>query len=154
MLNRVVLVGRLTRDPELRYAKNGVAVAKFTLAVDRNYTNQQGERETDFIFISVWRGLAENCAKYTRKGSLVALEGRLQVSSYENQEGRTVWTTEVVADHVKFLDSRNSQNSDNNFGDNNMGYNNNQNQQKKQSNQDPFQSVGKPIDLSDDDLPF
>jgi single-strand DNA-binding protein len=153
VLNRVVLVGRLTRDPELRYTANGAAVAKFTLAVDRNYTNQQGERETDFIFISVWRGLAENCAKYTRKGSLVALEGRIQVSSYDNQEGRKVWTTEVVADSVKFLDSRNSQNSDNNSDENNMGYNN-QSQQKKQSGQDPFQSVGKPIDLSDDDLPF
>jgi single-strand DNA-binding protein len=153
VLNRVVLVGRLTRDPELRYTANGAAVAKFTLAVDRNYTNQQGEREADFIFISVWRGLAENCAKYTRKGSLVALEGRLQVSSYDNQEGRKVWTTEVVADSVRFLDSRNSQNSDNNFGDNSTGYNN-QNQQKKQSDSDAFQSVGKPIDLSDDDLPF
>jgi single-strand DNA-binding protein len=153
VLNRVVLVGRLTRDPELRYTANGTAVAKFTLAVDRNFTNQQGEREADFIFISVWRNLAENCAKYTRKGSLVALEGRLQVRSYENQEGRTVWTTEVVADQVKFLDSRNSQNNDNNFGDNNRGYGS-QNQQNNQSNQDPFQSVGKPIDLSDDDLPF
>lgn len=153
MLNRVVLVGRLTRDPELRYTANGgTAVARFTLAVERNYTNQQGEREADFIFISVWRGLAENCAKYLRKGSLVALEGRLQVRSYENQEGRTVWSTEVVADQVKFLDSRSSQNNDNNFGDNSMGYSN-QNQNKP-SNQDPFQSVGKPIDLSDDDLPF
>jgi len=152
VLNRVVLVGRLTRDPELRYTANGAAVAKFTLAVDRNYTNQQGERETDFIYISVWRGLAENCAKYTRKGSLVAVEGRIQVSSYDNQEGKKVWTTEVVADNVRFLDSRNSQSNDNNFGDNNTSYN--QNQQRQQSNQDPFQSVGKPIDLSDDDLPF
>jgi single-strand DNA-binding protein len=155
VLNRVVLVGRLTRDPELRYTANGgTAIARFTLAVDRNYTNQQGEREADFIFISVWRGLAENCAKYLSKGSLVALEGRLQVRSYENQEGRTAWSTEVVADQVKFLDSRNSQNNDNNYGDNNMGYNNQNQQNKQQSNQDPFQSVGKPIDLSDDDLPF
>lgn len=140
MLNRVVLVGRLTRDPELNFTANGgTAVAKFTLAVERNYTNQNGEREADFIFISVWRGLAENCAKFIGKGSLVALEGRLQVRSYENQEGRTVWSTEVVADQVKFLDSK-----------------------KKDEQQDdsdsytlnPFQSTGKPIEISDDDLPF
>lgn len=153
MLNRVVLVGRLTRDPEMRYTDSGTAVARFTLAVDRNYTNQQGEREADFIFISVWRGLAENCAKYLSKGSLIALEGRIQVRSYENKEGRTVWSTEVVADNVRFLDSRNSQKGENNFSGNNAGFNN-QNQQNRPSNQDPFQSVGKPIDLSDDDLPF
>jgi single-strand DNA-binding protein len=143
----------LTRDPEMRYTDSGTAVARFTLAVDRNYTNQQGEREADFIFISVWRGLAENCAKYLSKGSLVALEGRIQVRSYENKEGRTVWSTEVVADNVRFLDSRNSQKGDNTFSGNNAGFSN-QNQLNQPSNQDPFQSVGKPIDLSDDDLPF
>jgi single-strand DNA-binding protein len=137
----------------MRYTDSGTAVARFTLAVDRNYTNQQGEREADFIFISVWRGLAENCAKYLSKGSLIALEGRIQVRSYENKEGRTVWSTEVVADNVRFLDSRNSQKGENNFSGNNAGFNN-QNQQNRPSNQDPFQSVGKPIDLSDDDLPF
>jgi single-strand DNA-binding protein len=124
----------LVRDPELRYLQNGAAVAKFTLAVDRNYTNQNGEKETDFIFISVWRGLAENCAKFIGKGSLVALEGRLQVSSYENNEGRTVWSTEVVADQVKFLDSKKRDEQQDDQGD-------------------PFQKIGKPIIL-DDDLPF
>jgi len=153
VLNRVVLIGRLTRDPELRYTASGVAVARFTLAVNRNYKNQQGEREADFINITAWRGLGENCANYTRKGSLVGLEGRLQVKSYENQEGRTVWTTEVVADDVRFLESKNNSTNDNNSGDSNRGYN--QNQSKKQmQEQDPFESVGKPIDLSDDDLPF
>lgn len=153
MLNRVVLVGRLTKDPVLRYTESGVAVARFTLAVNRNYTNQQGERETDFINITVWRGLAENCAKFTHKGSLVGVDGRLQVRTYENQEGHTVWATEVVAEDVRFLESKNSRTNDNTVGGNHTGYN--QNQYKKQSpEQDPFESVGKAIDLSDDDLPF
>lgn len=153
MLNRVVLVGRLARDPELRYTASGVAIARFTLAVNRNYTNQQGEREADFIDITAWRGLAENCANYTRKGSLVGLEGRLQVRNYENQEGRTVYKTEVVADDVRFLESKNRTNNDN-VGDSKMDYNQNQSKKQQTPNQDPFESVGKPIDLSDDDLPF
>ena len=104
MLNRVVLVGRLTRDPDLRYTTNGgVAVVRFTVAVNRRFTNQQGEREADFINIVAWRNLAENCGNYLRKGSLVAVEGRIQTRSYENQEGRTVYVTEVVADDVRFL---------------------------------------------------
>ena len=135
MLNRVVLVGRLTRDPELRYTESGAPVAKFTLAVDRNYTKQNGEREVDFIFISAWRNLAENVAKYTTKGSLVALEGKLQVRSYENNEGRTVWHTEVVADNVRFLDSKKKDEQQNDQGD-------------------PLQQAGKPIDLDELDLDF
>ncbi len=149
MINRVVLVGRLTRDPEPRHTKSGVAVTRFTLAVNRNYTNQQGEREADFINITTWRGLAENVAKYTRKGALVGVEGRLQVTTYENQEGKTVWSTEVVADDVRFLESKNSRAGDSDFVGNNTGYN-----QNRISNEDPFASAGKPIDLSDDDLPF
>ncbi|HAH97200.1 MAG TPA: single-stranded DNA-binding protein [Firmicutes bacterium] len=104
MLNRIVLVGRLTRDPELRYTPNGVPVANFTLAVDRSYTNQQGERQTDFIDIVVWRKLAELCGQYLGKGRLVALEGRLQIRSYETQEGQKRKVAEVVADNIRFLD--------------------------------------------------
>jgi single-strand DNA-binding protein len=108
MLNRVVLVGRLTRDPELRYTPNtGIAVATFTLAVDRNFANRQGEREADFIPIVVWRKPAENCAKYLGKGSMVAVDGRLQVRSYE-QDGQRRYVTEVVAEDVRFLDSKGS----------------------------------------------
>lgn len=108
MLNRVVLVGRLTRDPELRYTPNtGIAVATFTLAVDRNFTNRQGEREADFIPIVVWRKPAENCANYLGKGSMVAVDGRLQVRSYE-QDGQRRYVTEVVAEDVRFLDSKGS----------------------------------------------
>jgi len=104
MLNRIVLVGRLTRDPELRYTPNGVPVANFTLAVDRGFTNQQGERQTDFIDIVVWRKLAELCGQYLGKGRLVALEGRLQIRSYETQEGQKRKVAEVVADNIRFLD--------------------------------------------------
>lgn len=106
MINRVILVGRLTKDPELRYTPNGVAVATFTLAVNRTYTNQQGEREADFINCIVWRRQAENVANYLKKGSLAGVEGRIQTRSYENQEGRKVYVTEVVADSVQFLEPR------------------------------------------------
>lgn len=105
MLNRVVLIGRLTRDPELRYTPNGTAVANFRLAVDRPFANQQGERETDFIDIVVWRSAAETVAKHMKKGRLVAVEGRLQIRSYENTEGQRIRVGEVVADNVRFLDS-------------------------------------------------
>ena len=105
MLNQVVLIGRLTRDPELRYtAGSGVAVASFTLAVDRPFTNQQGEREADFVNIVTWRKLAENCASYLKKGSLAAVTGRLQIRSYDDSQGIRRKAAEVVADNVRFLD--------------------------------------------------
>lgn len=104
MLNRVILIGRLTRDPELRYTGSGIPVANFSLAVDRPYTNQQGERETDFIRVVVWRKLAEVCAKNLGKGRLVAVEGRLQVNSYEAQDGSKRQATDVIAENVRFLD--------------------------------------------------
>lgn len=100
MLNRVILIGRLTRDPELRYTPNGTAVARFTLAINRKFNRE----ETDFIDIVAWRGLAENCANYLGKGRLAAVEGRLQVRSYETQEGQKRRVTEVIADDVRFLD--------------------------------------------------
>ena len=108
MLNKVALIGRLTKDPELRYTTSGVPVTRFTLAVNRNYTNQQGEREVDFIPITVWRGAAESCAKYLAKGRLVAVAGRIQTGSYE-KDGQRHYTTEVVADEVKFLEWGNKQ---------------------------------------------
>lgn len=104
MLNVVVLVGRLVRDPELRYTPNGVAVGSFTLAVDRGFANRQGERETDFIDIVVWRGLAETVAQHLQKGRLVAVNGRLQVRSYETADGQRRRVAEVVANEVRFLD--------------------------------------------------
>ena len=103
MLNRIVVVGRLTRDPELRSTSNGVAVASFTVAVDRNFSNSRGERETDFIDIVVWRQQGENCANYLSKGKLAAVDDQLRVRSYETQDGQKRRAYEVVADNVRFL---------------------------------------------------
>ncbi|MBE3587871.1 MAG: single-stranded DNA-binding protein [Thermoanaerobacteraceae bacterium] len=104
MLNKVILIGRLTREPELRYTPGGVAVARFTLAVDRPFTNKQGEREADFIDIVVWQKQAETCTQYLGKGRLVAVEGRLQIRSYDDSQGVRRKAAEVVADQVRFLD--------------------------------------------------
>lgn len=172
MLNRVVLIGRLTRDPELRYTPAGVAVTQFTLAVDRPFTNQQTrEREADFIPVVTWRQLAETCANYLRKGRLTAVEGRIQVRSYDNNEGRKVYVTEVIADNVRFLESSNSGNREESYsggGNSGGGYSggstgnsggqasggNRSGGSRDTQQQDPFFDDGKPIDISDDDLPF
>jgi single-strand DNA-binding protein len=104
MYNRVILIGRLTRDPELRYVPSGAPVVSFTLAVDRPFRDQQGNRETDFIDIVAWRKLAEQVSQYVTKGRLVAVEGRLQIRSYETQDGQKRKVAEVVADGIRFLD--------------------------------------------------
>ncbi|HDP1995955.1 TPA: single-stranded DNA-binding protein [Staphylococcus aureus] len=116
MLNRVVLVGRLTKDPEFRTTPNGVSVATFTLAVNRTFTNAQGEREADFINCVTFRKQADNVNNYLSKGSLAGVDGRLQSRSYENQEGRRVFVTEVVCDSVQFLEPKNNiQQPNNNY---------------------------------------
>ena len=106
MLNRVILIGRLTKDPELKYTPNGVAVANFTLAVDRFRTNAQGEKEVDFIPIVVWQKQAENAANYLAKGSLCAIDGRMQTRTYEDKDKQKRWITEVVAESVRFLSKK------------------------------------------------
>lgn len=111
MLNKIILIGRLTRDPELRYSANGVGVATFTLAVDRPYQNQQGQREADFIRIVAWRKLAEVCANNLQKGRLVAVEGRLQIRNYDDKDGNKRQIAEVVAENVRFLDWPKEQNA-------------------------------------------
>jgi len=159
-LNRVILIGRLTRDPELRYTPAGVAVTQFTLAVDRPFTSQGGEREADFIPVVTWRQLAETCANYLRKGRLTAVEGRIQVRNYENNEGKRVYVTEVIADNVRFLESNREGGAggggtreESPFGGGSGG--NSRGGGFSRSNQnDPFSDDGKPIDISDDDLPF
>lgn len=103
MLNRIILIGRLTKDPEMRYTPNGKAVTSFTLACDRPFKNQQGEKEADFINIVVWGAQAENCANYLSKGKLAATDGRLQIRSYDGDDGQKRWITEVVAESVRFL---------------------------------------------------
>src|SRR5690625_4628537 len=108
MINRVVLVWRLTKDPELKYTANGVAVANFTVATNRPFKNQQGENEADFINCVTWKKQAENLTTYMKKGNLIGVDGRIQTRSYENQEGKTVFVTEVLAESIQFLESRNS----------------------------------------------
>lgn len=154
MLNRVILIGRLTRDPELRYTPAGVAVTQFTLAVDRPFSSNQGQREADFIPVVTWRQLAENCANYLRKGRLAAVEGRIQVRNYDNNEGRRVYVTEVIADNVRFLESANNRDEGMGTSGGNGGSGNRGSYSGARDNQDPFQDDGKPIDISDDDLPF
>lgn len=169
MLNRVVLVGRLTRDPDLRYTQNGTAVANFTLAVNRPFTNQQGERDADFINCVVWRKPAENLANYMKKGNLVGVDGRMQSRTFEGQDGKTVYVTEVVADSVQFLEPKNSSSQQQGSGysqqpssyqqnqgqSQNQNQNNNQQQSQSNFNDDNiFKNDGQPIDISDDDLPF
>jgi single-strand DNA-binding protein len=160
MINRVVLVGRLTKDPELKYTPTGVAVANFTLAVNRPFSSQDGNREADFINCVIWRKPAENVANFLRKGSLAGVEGRINTRNYENQEGRRVYVTEVVADSVQFLEPRNSggqQSGGSSYGEEN-NYNQNRkpnnNQNNNRQEDDPFAGGSQPIDISDDDLPF
>jgi single-strand DNA-binding protein len=171
MMNRVVLVGRLTKDPDLRYTPNGVPVASFTLAVNRAFSNQQGERETDFINCVVWRKPAENVANYLKKGSMAGVDGRIQTRNYEGQDGKRVYVTEVLAESVQFLEPKSSSGgggrSDdyygapprepqgNPYGGGNQNQRPNQNQNKgfTRMDEDPFAGNGQ-IDISDDDLPF
>lgn len=162
MLNRIVLIGRLTRDPELRYTSNGTPVCNFTLAVERNYTNRNGERDVDFINIVTWRGLAENCARHLGKGRLVGVDGSLQIRKSENNN-RTYINPEVNADNVRFLDFGNS-NRNNNQGQyqnnnmqqsNNNNNNNSNNNNSQANNQDNFESqFDDNFDADDFDVPF
>ena len=111
-MNKVMLIGNLTRDPELNTTNSGVSVCRFSIAVSRRFANAEGEREADFINITVWRNLADTCHKYLKKGSKCAVIGRIQTSSYDAQDGTKRYTTDVVADEVEFLNSRNGEGSD------------------------------------------
>ena len=184
MINNVVLVGRLTKDAELRYTQSNIAVATFTLAVNRPFKNDAGEREADFINCVIWRQAAENLANWAKKGSLIGVTGAIQTRNYDNQQGQRVYVTEVIASNFQLLESRSSQ-------QNNQGY-----QQQSHSNQggnfqngnnqgnnfqngnsygqqgsffegnttnpvpdftrdnNPFGRSSNPLDISDDDLPF
>ncbi|WP_054670160.1 single-stranded DNA-binding protein [Lentilactobacillus senioris] len=180
MLNRAVLTGRLTRDVDLRYTQSGTAVGTFTLAVDRTFKNQQGEREADFINCVIWRKSAENFANFVRKGSLVGIDGRIQTRNYENQQGNRVYVTEIVVENFALLQSRSDREGGNNNGaypgmapaggsapttsgnpfdnpfggsQNNGGGSNNSNNTNNNA-ADPFANNGDSIDISDDDLPF
>ena len=164
-MNKVILIGRLTKDPELRYTSSNRPVTQITVAVNRTFTNQNGEREADFINVVIWDKQAENVAKYLTKGRLVAVEGRIQTRNYDNNEGKKVYVTEVVALRVQFLESKGSNTNVNNSSnpfDNMVDTPNTYapiDEPSKQNetvdvSKDPFESFGQSIDLSDDDLPF
>lgn len=181
MLNRAVLTGRLTRDVDLRYTQSGTAVGTFSLAVDRSFTNRNGEREADFINCVIWRKSAENFANFVHKGSLVGIDGRIQTRNYENQQGNRVYVTEVVVDNFALLEPRSARNNNANnqqngnapqqnngnkgnpFDNNSNGNGNanagsasngNGNNGNQGNPNDPFANSGDSIDISDDDLPF
>lgn len=135
MINRVVLVGRITKDPDLKYTQSNIPVVSFTLAVNRQYTDQQGERQADFVNCVVWRRQAENLAKFVSKGALLGVEGRIQTRQYESEQGMR-YITEVLADSIQFLESRSD-------GE----------RTEKTSNEDDFYEVDKKL-AAEDDLPF
>lgn len=142
MLNNVSLVGRLTKDVELRYTPSNVAVATFTLAVNRTFKNENGDREADFINCVMWRQQAENLASWTKKGALIGITGRIQTRSYDNQQGQRVYVTEVVAEQFQLLESKGQ---------------GNQTQQRQAQQQAPDFSRNantNPLDIDDDMLPF
>ncbi|MDB1104769.1 single-stranded DNA-binding protein [Lentilactobacillus parabuchneri] len=149
MLNRVTLTGRLTRDVDLRYTQSGTAVGSFSLAVDRQFTNKQGEREADFINCVIWRKPAENFANFVHKGSLVGIDGRIQTRTYDNKQGQRVYVTEVVADNFSLLESRKD-----NQGQSNHQSSSIQSKHSSQPTNDPFANNGDSIDITDEDLPF
>lgn len=143
MINNVTLVGRLTKDVELKYTPANQAVAQFTLAVNRTFKNANGERESDFINCVIWRKSAENFANFVKKGALIGIIGRIQTRNYENQQGQRVYITEVIAENFQMLESRNQQ----------QGQQQGQVTQQQAKQPDPF-SGGTPMSLNDDDLPF
>lgn len=167
MINNVVLVGRTTKDPELRYTPSNVAVASFSLAVNRNFKDANGERETDFINCVIWRQQAENLANWAKKGALIGITGRIQTRSYENQQGQRVYVTEVVAENFQMLESRAAHegsnatqgNTSGAFG-NDISYSGPYRQQAPQQqgpnfarDSSPFGNVNH-MDITDDMLPF
>lgn len=156
-MNKVFLIGRLVRDPELRYTSSNIPVATFSLAVNRNFTSQNGEREADFINIVVWRKQAENCKNYINQGSQVAIDGRIQTRSYDDQNGQKRYVTEVIADNVQFLDTKSSREQQKTTQSEINPYNLGESQKESSLNDipdDPFKDFGAEIKIEDNDLPF
>ena len=171
-MNKAILIGRLTRDPELRYTSSNRAVCQFTVAIDRPFTNQaSGQREADFINVVAWDKTGENIGKYMTKGRLIAVEGRIQTRNYENNEGRRVYVTEVIASNVQFLESKNATSNNNGFdsmpeppqertpydfgGETTTETNETVTPTMNiEDEKDPFASFGEQVEISDNDLPF
>jgi len=158
MINNVTLVGRLTKDPELKLTPSGVANCRFTLAVNRTFKNQNGEQEADFIQCVAWRKVAENLSNFQKKGSLIGIIGRIQTGSFEGQDGKRIYTTEVIAESIQFLESRNSQGNaqpqQQTQQPTQQQYSQVYQQQFQQQNNDPFAQSNGPIEVNEDDLPF
>lgn len=156
MINNCTLVGRLVADPNLRCTSSGNTVATFTLAVNRNFTSADGNREADFINCVIWRKPAETLANYAKKGALIGVTGRIQTRSYDNQQGQRVYVTEVVADNFQLLESKKADSSQNtqDGGVLNSQTTNNANAQQNRNNvqSDPFSNSS--IDIDSQDLPF
>ena len=144
-MNKVFLIGHLVKDPELRYTSSNIPVASFTLAVNRNFTNQNGEKETDFINIVAWKKQAENIHKYCFKGSKVAIDGRLQTRSYEDQTGQKRYVTEVVSENIEFLSAKKEETKEKS---------NSEILKDVMTDKDPFEEFAKETQISDSDLPF
>jgi single-strand DNA-binding protein len=149
MINRCVLVGRLTRDPELKYTTSNIPYTRFTIAVNRTFSGANGEREADFIQCIAWRRQAEVVARFVRKGSLVGVEGRIQTGSYDDKDGKRVYTTDVVCDSVQFLEPRGENANSEYQPQTPYDY-----QSETKTNVKSEQPKTPSIDVSEDDLPF
>lgn len=155
-MNNVNLIGRLTKPVDLRYTQSGVAYGMFTIAVNRRFKNQNGEREADFINCVIWKKSAENLANFTNKGALIGVSGAIQTRNYDNQQGQRVYVTEVLVENFDLLESRKTADNGvlNSGGINTQSYNKNQNSAVNFENNDPFTANGETFDVQDDDLPF
>lgn len=155
MINRAVLTGRLTKDPELRTTQSGLSVVSFNLAVDRPYKDNNGNYGADFISCVIWRKAAENFCNFTFKGSLVGIDGRIQTRNYQDNDGKKVYVTEIVVDNFALLESKKDRKNNNAGNKNNGNYDKGNNGANYDNNsQDPFNGSGDTIDITDDDLPF
>ena len=161
-MNKAILIGRLTKDPELRTTPTGRNVCQFSIAVNRNFTNANGEREADFINCVVWDKQAENLVKYQKKGNQIAVDGRIQTRNYEDKDGKRVYVTEILANNISFLDSKGTNTSSNDFNslpeppreDSVSSSSNMNNMETVSVDKDPFEAFGDSIEISDNDLPF
>ncbi len=154
-MNKAILIGRLTRDPELRTTPTGRNVCQFSVAVNRTFTNANGEREADFINCVVWDKQAENLCKYQKKGNQIAVEGRIQTRNYDDNTGRRVYVTEILTNNISFLDAKGSNSNSDSF--NNLPEPPMQEENSFQTvsvEKDPFEAFGDSIEISDNDLPF
>ena len=157
-MNKAILIGRLTKDPELRTTPTGRNVCQFSVAVSRNFTNANGERDADFINCVVWDKQAENLVKYQKKGNQIAVEGRIQTRNYDDKDGKKVYVTEILASNISFLDSKGTgatgNTSFNNLPEPPMVDTSSNNMETVSVEKDPFEAFGDSIEISNNDLPF